>query len=338
MKSKSFMLMILSMGFGLIAAIGISQVMGRSSSEGAPVTEMGTVLVAADDWDIKTHLTEEHVKLENWPLSIIPEDAVTTIEEIADMGSLTRLSKGMPIVKSTIVPVKLLGRLDIPEGLKVVAIKVSGDDLIGGLLSAGDKVDVIGLFKKRVNGETQTSTRTFLKALRVFSVNNEMAARENRTEGGSSSSAVVGVLVTEKQSEDIVYVQKTGEIKLVLRGDHVSTDDIVQDLSDIMKWDTEEPEKEEAEPGAPPKTNLLSMFGNNKSDQRSSGSMIIWEGNQPRKVSFKNGSIPTNVTEAPFPPSQGRSDNEPADEDTAAEFDGSTEIDRGIEQDQYRDH
>ncbi len=51
MKSKSFMLMILSMGFGLIAAIGISQVMGRNNGPAVKAPKMGPVLVAADHLD-----------------------------------------------------------------------------------------------------------------------------------------------------------------------------------------------------------------------------------------------------------------------------------------------
>ena len=47
MKSKSFMLMVLSMGFGLVAAIGISQVLGQKSANAEPEKAMGPVIVAA---------------------------------------------------------------------------------------------------------------------------------------------------------------------------------------------------------------------------------------------------------------------------------------------------
>ena len=165
MKSKSMMLMVLSMGFGLIAAIGISQVMGRSSSA-QPAVKMGSVLVAADDVDIHQKLTEENVKIENWPANIIPEDAITSLEEITETKQivLSRLSKGMPIVQSQCITEKehINNGKQIPEGFKVVAIKVSGDDTISGLLKPGDKVDVIGFFKKKVNGETQTVSKLSL--------------------------------------------------------------------------------------------------------------------------------------------------------------------------------
>lgn len=336
MKSKSFMLMILSMGFGLIAAIGISQVMGRSKANATPITEMGPVLVAADHLDMKQELTLENVKIENWPMNIIPEDAATNIEEIADMVVLTRLSKGMPIVKSTILNKKEAGTISIPEGFKVVAVKVSGDSNIGGLLEPGDKVDVIGLFKRRNNlGQTQMTTRTFLKALRVFSINNQMSIREDREQSNSAGSAIVGVLVTEKQSEEIYYVQRTGEIKLVLRGDHVASDDEVEDLSDIIEgWDNigdVELETQTVSTEQPP-THFPRFDMGNKTPPVS---MTVWHAGSPEIVTFQPGQLPTNANTAPNPNYSESDYGDDTDEDDEVDSAVSNEVDRGFEQDQY---
>ena len=287
MKSKSMMLMVLSMGFGLIAAIGISQVMGRSSSA-PPAMKMGSVLVAADHLDIYANLTEENVKIENWPANIIPEDALTSLEDVTDKIVLSRLSKGMPIVGSVCVTEKehLSSKLKIPEGFKVVAIKVAGDDTISGLLNPGDKVDVIGFFKKRgAAGQTQTTSKTFLKALRVWSVDGSLQA--NREEGGNGSgTAIVGVLVNEKQSEDIYFAQKTGEIKLVLRGDYVEGDENVEDLADLMGWDEEKKNEMEEELEEEPKFITTEIAPQPK--QR----MVIWERGSPREITFAPNELP----------------------------------------------
>lgn len=327
------MLMILSMGFGLIAAIGISQVMGRSNGTSQPVTQMAPVLVAADHLDMNALLTEENVKIENWPANIVPPDAAASIEEITDMVIRTRLSKGMPIVKSTIINKNKQNILTIPAGFKVVAIKVSGDDMIAGLLQPGDKVDVIGLFKRRNNvGQQQNTTRTFLKALRVFSVNNKMTAVEVRSESGNTGGAIVSLLVTEKQSEQIYFVQKTGEIKLVLRGDYVETDDEVQDLAGIMDWGDPEPE---AEPEPQPQGSLLSKFASSFGGQQKKTSMIIWSNGSAEQVFFQPGSIPQKSGMAPVVDPLDSGDEEEDVEDDV-DSNGSEEIDRGLGQDQYR--
>ncbi len=321
MKSKSMMLMVLSMGFGLIAAIGISQVMGRSSST-QPATKMGPVLVAADHLDMYSRLNEENVKIENWPANIIPEDAVTSLEEIEDKIILSRLSKGMPLVGSATINEKEHRDITstIPKGFKVVAIKVAGDDTISGLLNPGDKVDVIGFFKKRAtDGQTLTASKTFLKALRVWSVDGSLQA--NREEGGNGSgSAIVGVLVNEKQSEQIYWAQQTGEIKLVMRGDHVEGDDDVDDLSELMNWDPNKKdsgeESEEQNLSEPP------LF-TNQPKQR----MIIWERGAPREITFAPNSLPMEVGPegSEYPEDE---DYEMEDEVDSGDFDGSEEIDR----------
>lgn len=331
MKSKSFMLMILSLGFGLIAAIGISQVLGRNQANATPVIKMGSVVVAADHLDSKTFLTEENVKIENWPANIIPEDAVTTIDEITDMAINTRLSKGMPIVKSTITNKAKMGTLAIPDGFKVVAIKVSAEELIGGLLEPGDKVDVIGLFKLTGRDNTRkTTARTFLKALRVFSVNNKMTASDNRAESGSSSSAIVSLLVTEKQSEEIYFVQRTGSLKLVLRGDFVETDSEVESLADIMNIKDEDETgdlDDEIEADIPVFTSPVNVQPMKQSE------MIVWQGNTPERIVFQSGGLPQLMGSAPREIVDLDDQEVGEDEEDA---DASNEIDRSLEQDQYR--
>lgn len=359
MKSKSFVLMILSLGFGLVAAIGISQVMRANNANAQPIQEMGPVLVASDFLDMKTDLTEENVKIENWPAAIIPEDAATTLEDIKDMSIQVRMSKGMPIVKSTLIHKNSKSVIQIPEGYKVVAIKVSGDDMIGGLLNPGDKVDIIGLFKKTArDGRQQTISRTFLKALRVFSVNNKLSANIDRQETTTSNSAIVGVLVTEKQSEEIVYVQKTGDLKLVLRGEYVEGDDDVETLEDIMQL--------EDDPAFPPANNPVNGLASQASNSAASAvsglfqqyaqaavgaprqpdSVIVWKGGEAEKYILAHGEVPQKIGfgESPLPPVSGTApvsaessdQDDDADLESGEDFDGGADNDRGAEEDQYR--
>ena len=292
MKSKSFMLMVLSMGFGLIAAIGISQVMGRNKASAQPVTKMGPVLVAADHLDMHTLLTAENVKIENWPANIIPEDAATSIEDIEGKVNMARMTKGMPLVTTTLINEKDRDIMNIPPGFKVVAIKVSGDDTLCGLLQPGDKVDIIGFFKKRGRtGQMQTTSRTFLKALQVFSINNSMSAGATRDgQGTGSGGAIVSLLVNEKQSEDIYYVQKTGEIKLVMRGDFHEGDNDSESLSDIMDWDSKE-ELAEIDDSIEELLPMVPKLAPNQTAE-----MVIWIGNDPTKVTFQANELPISAS------------------------------------------
>ena len=324
MKSKSFVLMTLSLGFGLIAALGITQVMGKNKQPTEPKVKMGQVVVAVDHLGHKTQLDEENVRVENWPEEIIPENAARSIEEITDMATLTRLSKGLPVLKTDIVHKNDAGGIDIPPNFKVVAIKVSADDTIAGLLRPGDLVDVIGLLKKRERGNSTTVSKTFLKGIKVFSVNASMrAATTDRSVGGTGKGqAIVGVLVNERQSEDIVFVQKTGTLKLVLRGD-VPTEEELESVKGVLTRDTDDRGEEDT-------TSYV------KKDKTEHEKMVIWVGSDSETVTFKPG-------EAPKTPFSGRN----ASSDGSSQRNGSSnkgeysdsndleEITHEYEEDQY---
>ena len=336
MKSKSFMLMVLSMGFGLVAAIGISQVLGQKSPNAEPEKAMGPVITAAADLDPNTRLTAENVKMENWPLNIIPDDAATSLEDIEDMVNRNRLGKGMPIQLSVIVNEKSVASLSIPGNMKVVAIKVPSDDLFGGLLSPGDKVDVIGLFQKRdkknPNRIHQTS-KTFLRGLQVFSINNSMKSQENREDSptAGSNAAVVGVLATEDQAEAIYYVLKTAQIKLTLRGEESTNDDDIESLDEIMGWDLIN--EDETEPVG---TIGKVTDGESVMEAKALPSMTIWSGDSPENYTFTPGMLPQStipdINMTPVVPINSDS----ANDDDEVDSDGSNEIDRNLDEDKYQ--
>jgi len=322
MKSKSLILLVLSLGFGIVAAIGISQVLnGRADADPAE-SPRGPVLLASEDLSLYDKLTEENVKLENWTLDTIPENAVTSLEEIADMVTTTRLSPGIPIVRSAIQHKNLSTDPKIPDGMKVVAVRVAADDTIGNLLRPGHKVDVIGVFKgrDRTSNRTTTNSRTFLKALEVYSIGNKTTHDSTETaSGNSNASSIVGLLVTQKQSEALVFVQDTGSIKLVLRGDDDENDGEVGQLEDIRQ-------------------DLLSGGeGNDSTPQGSSYKpesveMVIFRGSESSTVKFSGGGSPIQSSGNKPGGSNSRELNEGDYGDSSDR--GSS--DRGIDDDQYR--
>jgi len=323
MKSKSVVLMTLSLGFGLIAALGITQVMGKNKQPLEPKLKMGQVVVAIEHLAHKDLLDEENVRVENWPANIIPEDAVRSIEEITDMAIMTRLSKGLPILKSDVKHKSKAKGIDIPPGAKVVAIKVSADDTIAGLLRPGDLVDVIGLLKKKDGRTTETVSRTFLKGIQVFSVNSSMrAASTNRSEGGSKGNAIVGVLVNEKQSEDIVFVQRTGSLKLVLRGDEPTEDELAE-IEDVLAR-TLDGEQQTPE------------ISREKKSTNEYEKMVIWVGQDYETVTFEPGRVPKAAfASGTLPEGSSQRNQGSSNKANYGESDVPEEISNEYEEDQY---
>ena len=326
------MLLILSLGFGLIAAVGISQVMGRNNGQATPTTAMGPVVVAVKQLEHNSLLNEENVRVDQWPLEIIPLTAATSIDQIKDMASRAPLSPGLPVILDNLVHKTEIDNIVIPDGYKVVAIKVDEDDTFAGLLKPGDKVDVIGNF--RTKDRSETFAKTFLKAIRVWSVNADMVAQAgSRSETSIRGSAIVGVLVNERQAEAIVHVQKTGSLKLILRGDHVAGDD--EDLSKLLElgFPFQSLGSEEASMDNQATSQMPAFVAG--SSPYDNLSMIVWNGNEPQKTVFKNGSLPDHY----YRSGSNSSDTNQAAPAKSDDYASSSEIedrDRGLEEDQYQ--
>ena len=212
MKSKSLVLMALSLGFGLVAAVGISQVMGQKGQNKTPEVATLPVMVAIDHLDSKTKLTAENCTIEQWPATMVPPDAVASFDDVKDKLLSGRVAKKMPILKDMVVSRDKFVELPIPAGMKVVGIRMPPDDLIGGLLTPGDRVDLIGVFGAPNGAKV---TRTFLTKVQVFSIDNNTQTELDRKLKGTGG-AIVGVLVSKIQAEQLILAQAVGQIKLAL--------------------------------------------------------------------------------------------------------------------------
>ena len=212
------MALFIALGCGILAAVGIVNAIGNDG--GAVVEQTAPVLVANDFLDIHTALTEENCHIEHWPIKLIPKDVISDVTTVDGMFNKMRLSKGLPIMIEQVADQSFFDEDRIPPGHKVVAIKVKEDDTISGLLKPGQQVDVIGIVDAPQQGKTRSrlkTAKTFLKGIRVYSINGVRDGSAATEEKGRRGDAVVGVLVTEKQSENIVLVQRVGALKLVLR-------------------------------------------------------------------------------------------------------------------------
>ena len=241
------------------------------------------------------------------------------------MVTTTRLSPGIPIVRGAIQHKNLRTGPAIPPNMKVVAVRVAADDTIGNLLRPGHKVDVIGVFKARdrVTGQRATNSRTFLKALEVYSIGNKTAHDSSeKANGNSNASSIVGLLVTQKQSEALVFVRDTGSIKLVLRGDDDENDGEVGQLEDIQKDLLAGSEGADYSPSAP-----------GSSYKPDSVDMVIIRGSDISTTRFTDSgaSIP-----APKAQTSGSGSRETSGDDYVDSKDRGSS-DRGIDDDQYRD-
>src|SRR5688572_10870466 len=158
MRPKSLMLLALALGCGLVASIGISQVMDRP----AQVTlEMAPIYIAKHNINLGDPIDAEMISLQEWPKDKIPRGAISELGELEGRRPRTAIIEGEPILEGKLLaPGQVADPIQqIPKGMRLKTISVDAEKSAGGLLRPGDRVDVQLFVKKdqRIGVETAKS-------------------------------------------------------------------------------------------------------------------------------------------------------------------------------------
>lgn len=215
MRGKSMMLILVAVGCGLVASVGISQVM-EQNSKGAGREDTVPILVALEDIDIDDELTTKNVGLEQWPKNRVPAGAFQDIEKVKDKFARSRMSKGEVILPLRISDTRgeSIARR-IPAGFRAVTIRADEEVRDSNLLGPGDRVDV--LFRPtHMSWKGTHAAKSLLRNVRVGALN---AIMERNTEGSDDkgTAKTVTLYIKQEQVSLIESARSLGELKLVLR-------------------------------------------------------------------------------------------------------------------------
>ncbi len=214
MRPKSLILLALALGCGLVASIGISQVMESRADQGPP-EETQLVLVAMTRIDRNTELTAQNLKLDALPLDKVPPRAITKLEEVEGHRPSTVIYPGSVILEQMIGSGEgVRATTQIPDGMRVVSVRV--DNTSGaGLIRPGDRVDVQVYARKNPReGIPEAGTWTFLQDVSVFAVD-AIISDDNATE--SLTAKTISLLVSPEQAARVSFASEIGTIRLVMR-------------------------------------------------------------------------------------------------------------------------
>lgn len=221
MKMKSLILIFIALGCGLVASIGISQVMSQGGGEAK--VEMDQILVAKAAIDSGKKLDANMVQFEEWPKQRIPDGALRKIEEIEGKFSSVRFFKGEPILQVKISD-KLGGVVGIiPPGYRVTPIKVDEDSVMEAV-TPGDTVDVNVFLEAGRGGNRSVGVYTILRNVRVFAKGGQ-TERSIDDSGKEVRARTVSLLVKPEQSRELVLAYRLGKISLALRPPNAANDD-----------------------------------------------------------------------------------------------------------------
>jgi pilus assembly protein CpaB len=220
MRGKSIALLALALGCGLIASVGITQVVARRSGVQAPAVEKQSIYVAAKDIPLGKKLTPELVKLEDWEADKVPAGAVVRAEDVEGRATRARFYAGEPVLEQKLFGRGMGERSDdqVPKDLRVVAVRVDPVTIHHGLILPGSRVDV--QFFARGNpgsGSADTVVKTILQDVKVFAVDDNYGLDGTGQETKSLQGTTVSLLVTPAQAEKVTLASETGTIRLIMR-------------------------------------------------------------------------------------------------------------------------
>ena len=93
MRPKSLLLLVLALGCGLVASIGISQVLERNSKH-PKALETVPIYVALHNINLGDPIDANMLSLEEWPKDKVPRGAISNLEELQGRRPRTAIIEG----------------------------------------------------------------------------------------------------------------------------------------------------------------------------------------------------------------------------------------------------
>lgn len=233
MRPKTILLLAVAGTCGLVAMMGVQQVLSNSTNEGkGPANE---VLVAKAEILPGQALDEKNVELKQVPVELIPEGAVTNPEQIKDRSLKVRVFPG-----DLITAAKLNGKgarnasSDVPKGMRAVSIPIDPTMTGTGLIRQGDKVDVLVTHRSMSNGRDHgigKEVKTVLECIEVFAIDGQRDSSATGSDKAPVQIKNVSLLVNSEQAKLLKLAGGVGDLHLTLRG---SNDDQRTDESELF--------------------------------------------------------------------------------------------------------
>src|SRR5262245_5429554 len=217
MRPKSLLLLVLALGCGLVASIGISQVLEKNGKPAA--VETAQIYVAKHNINLGDPIDANMLSLEEWPKDKVPRGAISNLEELQGRRPRTAIIEGEPILEAKLLaPGQIADPIrSIPKGYRWKTIAVDAEKSAAGLLGPGDRVDVQLFVRKDArSGIEQAKSKVILQNIRVFAVDQTV---QRSPDGGDERTIAktVSLLLTPEQASKLTLAENLGEVSLIPR-------------------------------------------------------------------------------------------------------------------------
>ena len=294
MKLKPLVLLALALGCGLVAMLGVQQMMAKRE---APVQEeMAKVLVALTDISAGVPLDETNVVFKDWPKDQVPPQAILDKAEYDKRALKYSVVSGDLILSTKLGDPGVSGAAaSIPMGMRLTTVPITMTAIHSGMVRPGDKVDIICTYTNQEKAKTMTRTRIVLEYVEVFAIDRQRQGTDPSDANKGAKYETLTLLCTPEQEVLIQHAQRKGPLQMALRGKNdkpdgktkkIAMDDDkfeeldtgkgaetpeeepvadagktgAQGLKEVMAEHQEEEEKKPAEPAADPDQWVIRIY------------------------------------------------------------------------------
>lgn len=215
MNRRLMMVLVFATIVGLIASFFVYQVVRQMALAGAPE---GTepVVVAAVNMTMAEAVTNQHVRLVQWPKSAIPTGAVRTLANAEGRVVRSAIMAGEPLLESRLAP-ELAGKggvmpMLVPEGQRGVSIKVDEAIRESGFILPNSRVDVLVSMTKP-GSTSERIAKVILQDVPILAAGQTVEMRDNKP----ITVTTVTLALTPDQTERLAVAQSEGRITLTTR-------------------------------------------------------------------------------------------------------------------------
>ncbi|HEY8257120.1 MAG TPA: Flp pilus assembly protein CpaB [Gemmatimonadales bacterium] len=215
-RMRPFLVLLLALGSGALAAGMALQYLRTTSSSLMAESPKGRVAVASRDLSVGTVLTPTDISVVDWPGASLPAGYISSSELAAGRGLMRPMLANEPFLESKLAPKGAGGGLSvtIAEGMRAISVRV--DEVVGvaGFVLPGTRVDVLLTIDRSGKGAGDPMTHALLQNIQTLAAGQEV---QQDKDGKPKSVPVITLLVTPDQAETLTLAANSGRIQLSLR-------------------------------------------------------------------------------------------------------------------------
>lgn len=228
--------LLLSLMLGLLAVFLIFVYVRGLERQLYEEVDMQNVIVTREDIAAGTAIEERAITRIAVPRKYRQPQTFPAIEEVAGRVAVVPIPAGSQVSGGMLADAGAEAlSFEVPRGRRAVAITVTDETGVGGLVRPGNFVDIVGTFEfgrpigyeqGRVRyADEKTEIRTMMQNVFVVAVNRELRRERIQSETGAAppqsqsqrTLRTVTVLVEPQRVQELILAQEIGDLTLSLR-------------------------------------------------------------------------------------------------------------------------